>query len=138
MTNSTYSADISQALAQNPSLSGVIDTSLAGKMDPANQAIAAAQDLKNAAAVLQNAGISNPTVLDTRGYYNFGAAPGVAIAQALDSANLAEILAAYYTPSQMAANGVSPSTTVGQWRQNISAEIGAAATQSVLLGRDAT
>lgn len=36
MTDGTYNADIRQALAQNPSLAGSIDTSLGGKIDPAN------------------------------------------------------------------------------------------------------
>ena len=117
MTDSTYLSDIRAAAAQNPSLS--IDTSLAGKSDPANQAIAAAQDLKNAVTSLQAVGITNPTFLDTRGYFNFGAAPGPVIALANDSASLSQILSAYYTPAQMQANGVTPTTTVGQWRQSV-------------------
>ena len=133
MTNNSYLADIQKALAQNPSMAGTIDTSLAGKMDPANQAIAAAQDLKNAALSLQAKGVSNPTVTDARGYYNFGAAPGPTLALATPDTNMASILARYYTPAQMAANGVSPSTTVGQWRDSIAAKIGSAATQPVLL-----
>ena len=133
MTDSTYRADIRSALAQNPSLAGSIDTSLAGKMDPANEAIAAAQDLKNAAIALQAAGISNPTFLDTRGYFNFGAALGPSLAQASNDKNMAEILSRYYTPAQMVSNGVGPSTTVGEWRNQIISKVGAAANQSVLL-----
>ena len=133
MTDPTYRADIRSALAQNPSLAGSIDTSLAGKMDPANEAIAAAQDLKNAANALQSAGIPNPTVLDTRGYYNFGPGPGIAIAQAGDGASMASILSHYYSPSQMAANGITSATTVGQWRQTVTSKLGSAANQSVLL-----
>jgi hypothetical protein len=133
MTNRTYLADMQQALAQNSSLVGSIDTSLAGKMDPANQAIGAAQDLKNAALALQAAGISNPTVLDTRGYFNFGAAMGPSIAQAPDDMRMTEILSGYYSSAQMASNGITPTTTVGQWRQAITAKIGSAASQSILL-----
>ena len=132
MTNGTYSADMMQALAQNPSLAGTIDTSLAGKMDPANQAIAAAQDLKNAAIALQAAGISNPTVLQTRGYFNFGASYGVPLARAPDDQLMASIMPTY-SAAQLAANGISPSTTVGQWRQSVSAKIGSAASQQVLI-----
>ena len=135
MTDSTYSADIRQALAQNPSLTGYIDTSLAGKMDPANQAIAAAQDLKNAASSLQATGITNPTFLDTRGYYNFGPTVGGQLAAASDSQSMSSILSSYYSQAQMAANGVGPSTTVGQWRQGIINKVGAAATQPVLRAR---
>lgn len=130
MTDSTYLADIQEAAAQNPSLS--IDTSRAGKSYPANQAIAAGQDLKNAVDSLQSVGISNPTFLDTRGYFNFGAAVGPAIAQASDSKNMAEILSTYYTPAQMLANGVTASTTVGLWRQSVISKVGSAASQSVL------
>ena len=132
MTDGTYRADIRQALAQNPSLARSIDTSLAGKMDPANQAIAAAQDLKNAALSLQRAGIANPTFLDTRGYYNFGPASGSAIAQASSTDSMSAILSPYYTTAQMAANGVSASTTVGQWRQSVTNKVGAAADARVL------
>ena len=133
MTNRTYSADMQQALAQNSSLAGSMDTSLAGKMDPANQAIGAAQDLKNAALALQTAGISNPTVLDTRGYFNFGAAVGPDLARSPADRNMSDILSAYYTPADMAKNGITPATTVGQWRDTIAAKIGSAATQPVLL-----
>lgn len=132
MTDGTYRADIQRALAQNPSLAGSINTSLAGKMDPANQAIAAAQDLKNAALSLQATGITNPTFLDTRGYYNFGPTVGGQLAAASDSQSMSSILSSYYTQSQMAANGIGLSTTVGQWRQSIINKVGDAASQPVL------
>ena len=89
--------------------------------------------MKNAAVALQNAGIPNPTFLDTRGYYQFGAGPGPQIARSLDSQNMSDILSPYYTPAQMAGNGISPSTTVGQWRQSVGAKVGSAANQRVLL-----
>ena len=133
MTDGTYTSAIQRAAAQNPSLAGTIDTSLAGKLDPANQAIAAAQELKNAAYALQASGVSNPTVLDTRGYYNFGPAVGTDLARSPASRNMTDILSAYYSPAQMAANGVTPSTTVGQWRDSVTAKIGTAANQPVLL-----
>jgi hypothetical protein len=133
MTNATYLADIGQVVQQNPTLAASIDTSLGGKMDPANQAFASAQDLKNAALSLQSAGIANPTFLDTRGYYNFGAGPGREIAASSDSASLSSILAPYFTPAEMAANGVTPTMTVGQWRQSIVSKVGSAATQPILI-----
>lgn len=135
MTDPTYNAGIRQAAAQNPSLAGAIDTSTAGKLDPANQAIAAAQELRNAALSLQQTGIANPTFLDTRGYYNFGPAVGGQIAAASDTQMMSSVLGAYYTPAQMAANGVNSSTTVGQWRQGIINKVGDAATQPVLMQR---
>ena len=133
MTNSTYLADIQAALAQNPLLAGTIDTSLAGKMDPANEAIAAAQDLKNAVYALQSVGVTNPTFLDARAYYQWGAGAGPSVAQAPDTASMFDTLSSYYTPAQLANNGISPSTTVGQWRQTIINKVGTAATQPVLI-----
>jgi hypothetical protein len=133
MTNATYTSDINAALAGNPSLSSQITPGLAGKMDPATEAVAAAQDLKSAATSLQSSGISNPTVLDTRGYYNFGARYGATLAQASDDQNMGSLLPTY-SPSQLAANGITPTTTVGQWRQSIIAKIGNAANQPVLSG----
>jgi hypothetical protein len=133
MTNATYTQDIKRALAQNPSLSGTIDTSLAGKMDPANQAIASAQDLKSAALSLQSSGISNPTFLDTRAIYQWGAGPGPQVAASSSEANLSQILAPYYSAAQMAGNGVNSSTTVGQWRQVIINKVGSAANQQILI-----
>lgn len=132
MTDGTYSSDMRQALAQNPSLAGSMDASLAGKMDPANQAIAAAQELKNSALSLQRAGIPNPTFLDTRGAYNFGAGYGVKLAQADDSSTMSSVLSSY-SQATLAANGISPSTTVGQWRQSVISKVGPAANQQVLL-----
>jgi len=133
MTNATYTSDINAVLAENPSLSSQLTSGLAGKMDPATEAVAAAQDLKTAATSLQSSGISNPTVLDTRGYYNFGSRYGATLAQASDDQNMSSLLPTY-SSSQLAANGITPTTTVGQWRQSIIAKIGNAANQPVLSG----
>lgn len=133
MTNATYTSDINAVLAGNPSLSSQLTPGLAGKMDPATEAVAAAQDLKTAASSLQSSGISNPTVLDTRGYYNFGGRYGATLAQASDDQNMSSLLPTY-SSSQLAANGITPTTTVGQWRQSIIAKIGNAANQPVLSG----
>ena len=131
MTDSTYTADINKALQANPSLAGSAVSGLAGKMDPGTQSIAAAQELKTAAQGLQSAGIANPTVLDTRGYYNFGARYGATLAQASDTQTMAALMPTY-TSAQLAANGISSTTTVGQWRQSVTAKMGTAATQPVL------
>jgi hypothetical protein len=131
MTNATYTSDINAVLAGNPSLWSQLTPGLAGKMDPATEAVAAAQDLKTAATSLQSSGISNPTVLDTRGYYNFGGRYGATLAQASDDQNMSSLLPTY-SSSQLAANGITPTTTVGQWRQSIIAKIGNAANQPVL------
>lgn len=133
MTNSTYTQDMNRVVAQNPNLASVVDTSLAGKMNPANQAYGAAQDLKDAATQLQNVGINNPTFTDVRPMFQFGPGPGPDVAAAQDSANLSSILSPYYNAAQMRANGVTSTTTVGEWRASFASKVGSAATQAVLI-----
>ena len=58
---------------------------------------------------------------------------GATLAQASDDQNMGSLLPTY-SPSQLAANGITPTTTVGQWRQSIIAKIGNAANQPVLSG----
>ena len=133
MLNSTYTASMAAALADHPELASSTTSGLAGQNDPATQAIAAAEYLKQAAVQLQTAGVTNPTVLDVRGTYNFGPRNGVAIAQADGSALMSSVISGLST-STLAANGISTTTTVQQWRDSVSAKIGSASTQSVLLG----
>jgi hypothetical protein len=132
MSNSTYNEALQAALQQNPYLSPSVVNGLAGKMDPATQSIAAAEYLYQGAQSLQAAGIQNPTVLDVRGYYNFGPANGVNIARADDNETIASVLTGL-SASTLAANGIKPGETVGQWRASVSAKIGNAAGQSVLM-----
>jgi hypothetical protein len=131
MLGSTYTAMINAAIAANPSLASQIVPGLAGQSDPATQSIAAAEYLLQGAQALQANNISNPTVLAVRGYYNFGPAAGVQIANASDSQSMSSILSSYYTPQQIANNGITPGETVGQWRGAVSAQIGSAANQTV-------
>lgn len=132
MIDSTYLADIqAAAAAANPSAN--IDTSLAGKLDGANEAYAAAQELKTAALSLQQDGVANPTVLDVRGYYNFGGKYGSAIAQAEDSALMSDVLSGT-SASTLSGNGITATTTVGEWRAAVTSKIGSAANQPVILG----
>jgi hypothetical protein len=127
MINSTYQAMIDQFAANNPGIS--VDTSLAGKMDPTNEAYAAAQYLADGVQALQAAGDANPTNVDLRAYYQFGAGAGGQVALAADGKDLEAIV--NLTPSQMAANGITATTTVGEWRQSYANKVGAAANQSV-------
>ncbi len=131
MTSATYTAMINQALADNPSLAGQIVPGLAGQNDPATQSIAAAEYLSKGAQYLQSNGISDPSVLDVRGYHNFGPQGGAQIASAPDSEPIATALN-MYSPAQLAANGITAGETVGQWRSSVAAKIGNAADQSVL------
>ena len=133
MLNSTYTASMAAALADHPELASSTTSGLAGQNDPATQAIAAAQYLKQAATQLQTAGITNPTVLDVRGSYNFGPGNGVSIAEADGSRLMSSVISGLST-STLTANGISATTTVQQWRDNVSSKIGSASTQSVLLG----
>jgi hypothetical protein len=130
MTASTYTAMINAALAQNPSLASQIVPGLAGQMDPATESIAASEYLLQGSQYLQANGVANPTVLDVRGYYNFGPAGGAAIANADPGATMASVL--YNTSAAtLAANGVTPGETVAQWQAGVAAKIGNASNQPV-------
>ncbi|HKN30791.1 MAG TPA: hypothetical protein VJY34_24135 [Roseiarcus sp.] len=132
MINSTYTADISGAVAYDPGIAGSIVSGLAGQMDPATEAYAASYELRSDALMLQSAtDISNPTVLDVRAVYQFGAGVGPEVATAADSANIAQITG--LSASSLAANGLTTSSTVGQWRAIVVAKLGSAtANQAVL------
>lgn len=132
MTAATYQSSLAAALAQDPSLAADIVPGLAGQSDPATQAIAAAAYLKQGAQYLQNNGISSPTALDARGYYNFGPANGANLAQANDSQLMSSAMPSI-SSTTLANNGISPSETVGQWRAGVAAKMGSAANQSVLI-----
>ena len=53
MINSTYTADISGAVAYDPGIAGSIVSGLAGQMDPATEAYAASYELRSDALMLQ-------------------------------------------------------------------------------------
>lgn len=134
MTDRTYTADMQAVLREHPELAGRIDTSLAGKMDPANQAYAAAQELKTNALRLRAVGIEAPTLAQVRGGYNFGQGNTVTLAQAGDDQLMADVLVGTSTAT-MRANGVTPATTVGQWRASVEAKLGGAGGVRVLTNR---
>lgn len=116
MTNGTYQSDISQVAQAHPDLAGQLSSD---RTNPASQSAAAAQELANNAQQLQAAGIDNPTVLDTRGAYQFGAGYGVQLAKADAATPMSSIV----PQSALGPNGAS-NMTVGQWRQSVSAKIG--------------
>lgn len=129
MTDGTYQAAM-RAAGQS--------TDLAGKMNPATESIAAAQELKTAALTLQQSGIANPTVMDVRGACNFGQGYGVALARADNSTPMSSVLSSY-SAATLQGNGITPGvTTVGQWRAGIAGKLGNAATAPVLLGLKST
>jgi len=131
MINSTYTADISGAVAYDPGITGSIVSGLGGQMDPATEAYAASYELRSDALLLQAKNVDDPTVLDVRAVYQFGAGVGPEVATADDSENIAQLTG--LSAASLAANGLSSSSTVGQWRATVIAKLGSAtATQSVL------
>jgi len=126
-----FQEGLQTALAADPSLASQIVQGSAGMNDPTTEAIAASGYLMQAAQSLANAGISDPTVLQARGYYNFGPTNGVALASASPDETMAQAMP-NVSQSTLSANGVTPGETVGQWQAGVSAKIGNAANQSVL------
>jgi hypothetical protein len=131
MFPAAFNEGLQTALAANPALASQIVQGSAGMNDPTTEAIAASGYLMQAAQSLQSAGISDPSVLQARGYYNFGPAYGAQLAAAPDSQPIATVLSGM-SQSALTANGIAAGETVGQWRASVSAKIGNAAGQSVL------
>lgn len=128
MQPAAYQEGLAAALAADPSLASQIVQGDAGRLDPTTEAIAAAGYLMKANQALADAGITNPTVLQARGYYNFGPTAGLEIAQASPG----DPMSSYLSASVMKANGISPGETVSQWQASVSAKIGGAAGQTIL------
>ena len=122
MINFTGTADINGALAYDPSISGSVVSGLAGQMDPTTEAYAASYELRTDALALQSDGITSPTVLQTRAVYQFGGGVGPDVAAANDFDNLVQITG--LSAASLAANGLTASSTVGQWRQTIINKLG--------------
>ena len=132
MRDDTYTAMMNSALARNPSLAMNVTPGLAGKLDPATQSVAAAEYLRQGAEFLRSNNVLNPSVLDVRGYYNFGPGPAAAVTRAPDSALMSDTVS--LTPTQYRSNGIDPATTtVGQWRTSVVQKIGFSAAQSQVL-----
>ena len=128
MFPAAYQEGLAAALAANPQLASPIVAGPGGVNDSTTAAIAASGYLMLANQSLQSAGISNPTVLDARGYYEFGPTYGVAVAQAPPGATMASLLPTRF----LSNNGISPTETVSQWQASVSSKIGNASGQSVL------
>lgn len=128
MQPAAFQEGLQTALAANPALGSQIVQGSAGMSDPATEAVAASGYLMQANTALTNAGVSNPTVLDARAYYNFGPTAGVAIAGAAPT----DLMSTYISPAAMSGNNISATETVAQWQAAVSSKIGNAASQSVL------
>jgi hypothetical protein len=128
MYPAAFQEGLQTALAADPSLGSEIVQGSAGMNDPTTEAIAASGYLMQANQSLENAGISSPTVLDARSYYNFGPTAGTQIAQASDD----DLMSEYVSSTALQANNISSTETVGQWKASVSSIVGNAANQSVL------
>jgi hypothetical protein len=127
-----YQDGLQTALAADPSLASEIVQGTAGMDDPTTEAIAASGYLIQANQALENDGISDPTVLDARAYYNFGPTNGVALATADNTNELVSEVIPNVPQTILSENGISPGETVAQWQASVSSKIGRAADQSVL------
>jgi hypothetical protein len=125
-----YQEGLQTALAADPTLASQIVQGSAGMNDPATEAVAAAGYLMQAGQNLQAAGVSSPTVLDARGYYNFGPSYGSQLALADADEPIANVLSGM-SQSALTENGISPGETVGAWRAAVSAKIGNTANQPI-------
>ena len=128
MFPAAFNEGLRTALAANPALALQIVPGDAGRMDPVTEAIAAAGYQMQAVQSLQSANIGDPTVLDTRSYYEFGPQFAAPVATAADSQSLAALVPASF----LTKNNIPMGTTVGQWRASVATKIGNAAGQSVL------
>jgi hypothetical protein len=128
MYPTAFQEGLNTALAANPALASQIVQGSAGMNDPTTEAIAASGYLMQANTALQNAGVSNPTVLDARSYYEFGPTFGTQVALANSSATMGSLLPSNF----LSNNNISASETVAQWQASVSANVGNAATQTVL------
>lgn len=128
MYPAAYQEGLQTALAANPALASQIVQGQAGMLDPTTEAIAASGYLMQANQSLQTAGVSNPTVLDARSYYEFGPTYGPAVDLAPPTATMSSLLPASF----LQANGISATETVSQWQTSVSNKIGGASGQTVL------
>jgi hypothetical protein len=128
MQPAAFQDGLQTALAANPSLASQIVQGAAGQSDPTTEAIAASGYLMQANTALTSAGVSSPTVLDARAYYNFGPMAGVGIAGAAPS----DLMSTYISPAAMSGNNIPATETVAQWQSSVTSKIGNAASQTVM------
>lgn len=130
MTNGAYNQSAAEIAASNPALAA----QMSGKTDATSMALASAQYMRDGATALQTSGVSNPTVLDVRSFYQFGPTNAASVANAPDGQLMVNVLSGL-PQSAYAGNNISASTTVGAWRATVINRIGApVASQPVLIG----
>lgn len=128
MQPAAFQDGLNTALAANPSLASQIVQGSAGMSDPATEAIAASGYLMQANQALESDNVTNPTVLDARGYYEFGPTYGPAVATAQPSALMSSVVPTAFLTS----NHIPATETVGQWQASVASKIGNAASQPIV------
>lgn len=128
MYPAAYQEGLNTALAANPALASQIVPGAAGMNDPVTESIAASGYLMQANQSLQSAGITNPTVVDARGYYEFGPTAGTRIATSSGDTLMSSVVPASY----LSSNNIPANTTVSQWQASVAAQVGNAANQTVI------
>jgi len=108
MINSTYTADINAAVAYDPRNFRKYRVGSCWQMDPTTEAYAAAYELRTDGLALENQGISDQPVLQTRAMYQFGAGAGPGSHPPPDSAHIAQLTG--LSAASLAANGLTTSS----------------------------
>jgi hypothetical protein len=127
MQPAAFQDGLNPALAADPSLASEVVQGAAGMTDPVTEAIAASGYLMQANQALAGDNIANPTVIDTRSYYEFGPTYGANVATAAPTALMSSIV----PQSMLTANNISPTETVAQYQASVAAKIGNSAYQTV-------
>ena len=131
MINSTYTADINGAVAYDPAFQEASCRVLLGRWTRRRRLMRRRMSCGRRVIFAGTTRISDPTVLQARAVYQFGGNVGLDVAAAKDSDNIAQITG--LSAASLAANGLTTSSTVGQWRQTIINKLGSeTANQSVL------
>ena len=128
MGSAAFQDGLATALAADPSLASQVVQGAAGIDDPATVSIAAEGYMLQAASALQQDGVSSPSALDARAYYNFGPTAGGQIASASGS----DLMSNYLSAAAMTGNAIFPTETVAQWQAGVAAKMGTAANQPIL------
>ncbi len=128
MQPAAFQDGLNTALAANPALASQIVQGAAGMNDPTTEAIAASGYLLQANQALESDNVSSPTVLDARGYYEFGPTYGPAVAAAEPTALMSSVV----PTSFLTSNHIAPTETVEQWQGSVASKIGNAANQPII------
>ena len=132
MGSAAFKDGLATALANNPALASQIVSGPSGINDPATNAIAAAGYMLQGANALEKQGVVNPTYSQVRGYFQFGPADGLNVANASPDATLVSVLR--HTSTQtLSGNGLSPTMTVAEYQASFAGKAGGAANQIVKL-----